>query len=421
MRGPRQALALLLICVSWMWVSLDAFATEVTPPSRPCVLVNDYKEIFVGRVIASQLFGPARVQILRTYKGAVSGTVTVTLHNFPLSADSLHQSETYVFYSNGPDKDPSVGREVTFWGTKLLSAAGPDELKLLSQINQPPYTGVIFGTLERHLTALERKPLQNVKVLAARGRKIYSGTTDEKGNFEITGLPAGNYRMGADLSGAFALELESANEPVHVEPHGCFEADTVAVNNATIRGRITLPAGLKVEGTHVHARATTMAGSDLEGVADRHGRYEIVGLSPGEYVVGVNLGSNFPRAEAAFPATYYPGTRNLDEAKKFIVQGPAHFSDVDFSVRVAGEVVNLKIQAMFEDGRPVQDQLIGLSDTGYGIRDGKHTDADGVATLSAVRGTRYVVMAYGGTVGGCPTPVNVGPRTTPTSSIWFTR
>lgn len=413
MRGRWQTLALLFTSAAGIWFSAGAFATEVVPPSRPCLLVNMYQEVFVGRVTSSQPFGPARVQVQRTYKGSVSGEVVVTLRNIPLSAAQLDEGETYVFYSHGPDKDPSVGRAVTLWSSKLLSRVQPDELKLLSQINQPPYTGVIFGTLDRHLTALERKPLQKVKVLAARGRKIYSGTTDEKGNFEITGLPAGNYRMGAGLSGAFALELESANEPVHVEPHGCFEADTVAVNNATIRGRIALPAGLKVEGTKVLARSMTQAGSDLEGVADRHGRYEIVGLSPGEYVVGVNLGLDFPRAEAPFPATYYPGTRSLDEARRFVIQGPAHFSDVNISVPVVGEVVNLRVQATFEDGRPAQDQLIGLSDTGYGARDGEQTDAQGMASLRVVRGTRYIVMGYGLRTRGCPTPVTVGPEDYP--------
>jgi hypothetical protein len=339
--------------------------------------------------------------------------VIVTLRNFPLSLASLHQGETYLFYSNGPHRDPSVGREVTFWGTKLLAAAGREELKLISQIHQPPYTGTIFGTLNRRLTALERKPLPNVKVLAARGRKVYSGTTDQHGNFEITGLPKGTYRIGADLGEAFALELEGNDEPVRVEPHGCFEADLTAVNNATISGRITLPAGQKIEGTEVLARATTGTGSDLTGAADRHGRYEIVGLSPGEYVVGVNLGSNFPTAKAPFPATYYPGTHSLDEAKRFVIQGPAHFSDVDISVPVAGEVVNLKIQATFEDGRPAQDQPIGLSDTGYGIRGGRDTDAQGMASLPVVRGTRYVVMAYRGTTGGCAAPVTVGPENYP--------
>jgi hypothetical protein len=377
------------------------------------VLVNDYKEIFVGRVTSSQELGPAHVQVLRTYKGSVSGTVIVTLRNLPLSLASLHQGETYVFYSNGPDKDPSVGREVTFWGTKLLSAAGPEELKLISQIHQPPYTGSIFGTLDQRLTGPEWKPMPKVRILAAKGRRIYSGTTDQHGNFEITGLPKGTYRIGADLGEAFALELEGNNEPVHVEPHGCFEADLTAVNNATIRGRITLPAGQKVEGTKVLARATTGTGSDLTGDADRHGRYEIVGLSPGEYVVGVNLGSDFPREEAPFPPTYYPGTRNLDEAKKFVIQGPAHFSDVDFSVPAAGEVMNLRIQATFEDGRPTPDQLIGLSDTGYGARDGAYTDAQGMATLRVVRGTRYVVMDYGLTLHGCPAPVTVGPENYP--------
>jgi hypothetical protein len=339
--------------------------------------------------------------------------VTVTLRNLPMSFASLAQGETYVFYSNGPNKDPNVGRDVTLWSTKRLSEAVPEELALLNQIHQPPYTGTIFGSLNQYLPALKSKPMSNVKILAGKGRKIYSGKTDEKGNFEISGLPTGDYRLGADISQAFALELESSDESLHLEPHGCFEVDLTAVNNATISGRVTLPAGLKVEGTVVLALATTTTGFDLSGVADGDGRYEIVGLSAGEYVVGVNLGSNFPRAEASFPATYYPGTRSLNEAKRFVIQGPAHFSDVDISVHVAGEVMNLRIQATFEDGRPAPDQLVGLSDTGYGARDGEHTDAQGMASLRVVRGTRYVVMDYGLTLHGCPKPVIVGPESYP--------
>ena len=415
MRGPWCGLVLLLACVVGPCVLPGARATEVVPPSRPCVLVNDYKEIFVGRVTSRGHRLTAYVQVLRTYKGSVSGEVVVTTSPTDLLVGSagFDEGETYIFYSSGPDKDPSLGRVVTFWSTKPLSGAKPEELKLLKEINQPPYTGNIFGTLDRHLTALERTPMPNVKILVAKGGKTYSGTTDRKGNFEISGLPNGTYRIGADLPDAFTLELDTNNQLVRVEPHGCLEADLVALNNATIRGRITLPGGQKVEGTKVYALSTPGGGSDVTGVADRNGRYEIVGLSPGEYVVGVNLGFDFSRAEAPFPATYFPGTRNLDEAKRFVVQGPAHFSHIDFSVPVAEEIVNLKVKATFEDGRPVQNQAIGLSDTGYGIRGGKDTDAQGMASLPVVRGERYIVMAYSGTDRGCPTPVTVGPENYP--------
>lgn len=244
--------------------------------------------------------------------------------------------------------------------------------------------------------------------------------TDQKGNFEITGLPQGGYRIGAELGDSFALEVSTNIEPARVEPHGCLEADLFALNNATIGGRVTLPTGLKVQGTKVLAYATTNPGSDLAGVTDHNGRYEIVGLSPGEYVVGVNLGFDFPRSEAPFPPTYYPNTRSLAAAKRFVIRGPAHFSNIDISVPTTEELVNLKIRATFEDGRPVRNQLIGISDTGYGVRDGKRTDARGMTSLAVVRGTRYVIMADGGPIGACPAPVTVGPASYPSVVVWFT-
>lgn len=154
MNGRWQALSLFCACVAGLSVVPAAVATEILPPSRPCVLVNEYKEIFVGRVISTQKSGRTRVQVLRSYKGIVSGEVTVSLSSTDLvtGGGTFDPGETYIFYSSGPSSDPQVGRVVTFWSTKHLSSAKPGELNLLSRINQPPHTGTIFGTLDRHFT-----------------------------------------------------------------------------------------------------------------------------------------------------------------------------------------------------------------------------------------------------------------------------
>jgi hypothetical protein len=66
------------------------------------VLVNDYKEIFVGRVTSRGHRLTAYVQVLRTYKGSVSGEVVVTTSPTDLLVGSagFDEGETYIFYSS---------------------------------------------------------------------------------------------------------------------------------------------------------------------------------------------------------------------------------------------------------------------------------------------------------------------------------
>jgi hypothetical protein len=91
----------------------------------------------------------------------------------------------------------------------------------------------------------------------------------------------------------------------------------------------------------------------------------------------------------------------------------AHFSDVNISVPTASEIVHFEIKATFEDGRPVQNEMIGVSHSGDGTGSGSTTDAEGVATLSVRRGERFFLMGYSGTALGCFPPLPIGPDVYP--------
>lgn len=69
----------------------------------------------------------------------------------------------------------------------------------------------------------------------------------------------------------------------------------------------------------------------------------------------------------------------------------------------------IKVLATFDDGQPVPDAGIGLSDTGYGIHDGARTDSEGAASLAVPRGKRVLLMGLGSARSGCLSPVPVGP------------
>jgi hypothetical protein len=380
-------------------------AQDCMPPVRVCQLANSEQEIFVGRVISSMdETGSVRVRVLRAFRGSASGEIVVAV----LPPREFREGETYLFYSSRTVKNHRVWHRSDVCSSKPLSSVAPDELAVLDGLKTGSPDGSVFGTLERNLNFQDHEPIVGIQLLLNNRKHTYSGATDQGGKFDIAGLPPGVYRISAKLPEALLLD---ESEPIEIFPHGCFNADLSARNNATISGRIALPPGVKVAGTTVFAIRSS-GGGDTSGIADSQGRYTIRGLPVGEYVVGINVGNPVPRLQAPFPPTYFPGSRDPETAKKFAVSGPGHFSSVDISVPVASEIVRLTVRAAYEDGRPVPDGWIGISYTGAGARGGGRTNSKGIASLSVARGERFWLLSLS-VPSGCFSPVTVGPKIYP--------
>jgi hypothetical protein len=402
----------ILFCLAGFAVLLSAsssvFAVDCAPRAKACELVNSEDDIFVGRVISPiDQTGAIRVQVLRVYKGLVSGEIVIDFGPWDVT---FQTGESYLFYSSPAEQDHGARHESDACLTMPLSSVKADELACLDGLNRGPRTGSVFGRLERNFNSQDHEPLTGIPILLNNGKRTYSGITDREGRFDIADLPLGVYQLSAKLPETLTLD---GDEQMVIFRHGCFNADLEAMNNATITGRITLPPGLKVEGTRVFAVSTTGAVGGRDATADSQGRYKIRGLATGEYVVGVNTEALPPRIEAPYPPTYFPGTRSFEEAKKFVISGPTNFPDVNISVPVASEIVYLNVKATFEDGRPVQDEMIGVSYNGAGIGSGNRTNVEGVASLSVRRGERFFLMGYSGTALGCFPPLPIGPEVYP--------
>src|SRR5580693_1379241 len=69
-------------------------------------------------------------------------------------------------------------------------------------------------------------------------------------------------------------------------------AGAAQVNTSTLIGTVVDPQGLPVHGAKVTA-TNAVNGAERTTVADDNGRYNLVGLPPGEYKVTVDGGANF--------------------------------------------------------------------------------------------------------------------------------
>ncbi len=383
------------------------------PVDRVCQLVDSDDEIFTGRVVSKMdKDGNIRVRVLHRYRGTASGEIPVAVS--PIW-QKFKEGETYLFFTarDGTDPDSPRGNEPCI--TEPASLVPPDELSFLSNLARAPKTGSISGNLSTTPGIVDMNRLPGIAIHFKSGVKSYSVITDEGGEFEIPEVQAGTYHVSVELPDTLRL---AENEDLTVYSHGCASVYLLAQNNAIISGQITLPPGVKVEGTQV--TAVNLSDHSNNGAqADSQGHYEIVGVGQGEYVVGI-IKNTAPQIGAPYATTYFPGTANLEEAKKFVVTGPNRFTNVDIKIPSASKIVNFTVEARFEQGNPVIDQFVGMSYLGIGLGSGSKTNSEGIAYLSAQSGEEFYVMGFpireynqGKLDMRCLSPVKLGPTNYP--------
>jgi hypothetical protein len=409
MRGHRYRW--IVVCLAALVATPGRAVAECGPrPVNACQLINNDDDIFVARILAGLPDDPFtwRVRVIRSYRGTASGEILLrafSAYDLPAPAH-LDVGQSYLFYTSQEYDDGKMIRATPMaCGTWLpLSAVSREEIAFLGKLNSRAADGRILGTLVRPLPDFKQEPVAGIGIQATDGTKTFTGTTDSQGRFDIPGLRAGRYLLKAAL--AAGLRIEGDTE-VEVVAHGCYYGYLTTALNTTISGRLILPLGVQVTGTQITALRRN--GRDVKSTfADPFGRYMISGLEPAEYVIGINASQYPPRVAAPFPVTYAPGTPDRAQATIIRLDGAADFKDVDITVSHLSDIVKISVKSTFEDGRPVPEQWLRLSLTGYGEHDSRTTtSADGVATVSVIRGVPVYLM--GSTKGACLSPVRLGP------------
>jgi protocatechuate 3,4-dioxygenase beta subunit len=193
------------------------------------------------------------------------------------------------------------------------------------------------------------EPLSGVSVaIMPRGYTQFSRsqrtTTDEEGNFTITGLDPGLYGINASVPGYVMDTDPSTSRPYAYRP-----GDTASVRlikGGVITGTVTDPQGEPVVAISVRAyrvrdldgrpTAFNFAGVGEDSTDDR-GVYRMFGLTPGVYVVAaVGLGRDFfygfSSAYAGNVATFYPSATR-DTASEVTVRAGQENAGVDIRYR----------------------------------------------------------------------------------------
>jgi len=278
--------------------------------------------------------------------------------------------------------------------------------------------------------------------------------TDDRGRFVFAGLPAGRYTVNVTKPG-WVTTTYGARKPgsglglaiALTESQQVTDLAVKLTPGAVITGRIVDQNGVPqggvrpmvlqyrtLAGERVLTQAPMSGVSVLSMITDDRGEYRFYGLAPGTYYVAVSMPAGMgrlttseevewaqqPAATAAkqpapppgpaiaYPAVYYPGTTDLQNASAITLAAGEERRGVDLmlqpvtTARVAGRVTGT-------DGQPARGVQVVLNALGVrsSVENQRRTavsNPDGAFEFASVVPGRYTLSARGSTQSGPPPP-----------------
>lgn len=397
-----------------------AYACSCAAPQAPCVYYGSTSAIFLGRVVGSteqQTYddqqgnkivvetGTVRFLVQENYKGAPGYEIKVNSSG-PCGFSFL-KNESYVVYA-WRDSENNELHTGMCTRTRHLSYAKED-LDYLRGLADAKPGATLYGKLRRiigdtyHGPFKEGPKMAGVKiVVTGPGEKIET-TTNEEGEFRVTGLAPGDYDAFPQLTdnlGGISNRDEQDNfgrftgrKPVTLSDRGCGEISYSVKFSGVVSGKVLQADGEPAKEVQVNLVSGEDDEKDWWTWTDKEGRYEFKMVQPGSYLLGFNL-KWAPDKNDPYPKTYYPGVKTRSEASLITVDEGEKLKGYDMTLPPRLTARELKVTVVWPDGRPAVGVGVGFQTTEFlspGERE--ETDAKGTVVIRLFNNYRYIVYS----------------------------
>jgi hypothetical protein len=283
--------------------------------------------------------------------------------------------------------DEKLGVDFSGIVTAPDDVTGPNQRRLVgpnaqSLLVPPVGAGVIRGRITRgDGLPIARATVSTQFVQTAPGGQAvnFAGTkataTDDDGRYELSELPAGQYRVTVVKPGYITSrygqrEDADAGTPVDVaDAQTRARIDVVLQRNSNVAGRVVDEYGDPVENVAVTlsqikyqgGRRRLVTVSAMSGrTSDDLGRYRVYAVPPGDYVVSASVGQVVAfqpsTGVSGYALTYFPSTPNPREAQPVSVPRAQDLTGVDF-VLVPIPTAMVSGRKLGSDGEPFGGSL----------------------------------------------------------------
>jgi SdrD B-like domain len=369
------------------WEANVVFAGTVTQ-----ITASENKDTFHRRLIRFSVTDPFRgltgseAEVLTGSGDADCG------YGFQLGGD-------YLVYAHLNKEDNKLYTSICSRTRPLSSAA--DDLKFIRGLTKAEPGALISGWVKQlHRKASHDdgpKPISNVKVMIVGPAKRVELLTDSEGQYKISGLTAGKYKV--EVKPPNGLSIYKNDQNIEVFDRGCAHVDFILEADTRVSGKLLDAEGQPVPDVLIELVPTKVTPQSYPSFlrSDKDGRYEFKLLQAGTYFLGVRIFGSAGATYTPFPRTYYPGVNEESQATVINVS--------ESDLIELGELIlpprlierTLKGVVVDSQDRPVKGATVWLKERQYSDRDMPYrseTDAEGFFSFKVFEGFKYELNAY---------------------------
>ncbi len=301
-----------------------------------------YQRVFVGTVQSVTEISDTdrRLDITpdEVFLGGSEGPVSTTVNQACLTPNDpeIKAGDKWLFYlrtyrayrTDGKPVYRTVRMEMPFDGPSKPLAQAQETIAELRHLAHMTDSGILNGNVRRTYTGhMDGAP--NHKVVATRVSDSveYSTLTDNEGEFKFDPLPAGTYEVTANTADVlWAMEAGK----LQVRAGECTSTSFMLEIDGMISGHVRWPDGKPFI---VHPWVQIVSVEDnwwhLAHV-DANGYFELRGVGPGRYVVGLGIRPGTGYFSDVPTPVYYPGVRTKEQATVIQLGRAEKRTGVDF-------------------------------------------------------------------------------------------
>jgi len=296
-----------------IWCARSGFQSA----SPRCGADIGYASVFVGSVLSvTQLSkGEKQLHLMpeETFFGNPSRTVSVNTNQSECLGD-IQVGDKWLFYLLRDENSKTL--RLAYGSPSKPAADANNDIFRLRRLADMSDTGMLGGSVSKVVWDNNRvrryDPVQNHKIVARREKDDveYTAFTDSKGNYEFEPLPTGRYDFNADTTPGLWTE----GGTVDISPRSCFEHVFQLEFDGRISGQVKNASGEPIGNAQVAAvPADDEEAGFKSDLTNKEGFFEIKGLHPGRYLIGIGIqyGHTAPEWKSR---VYYPGVRTSDLA-----------------------------------------------------------------------------------------------------------
>lgn len=304
--------------------------------SSQCGTGGGYDTIFLGSVLSVvEMAGmEKRLRLMpeESFLGDPGKELTVITSQGACFPDIKAGDEWLFYLQHDPDKPK---RLLLAYGSPSGPAAdSQNEIARLRRLAQMAGTGIIKGSVTQRVfeddveTSIDVPDRRIVAKRKQNGRE-YRATTGADGHYEFEPLPYGSYELTANTApGLWAEEGD-----VEVESRNCADVDFEMRPDGEISGHIRNADGTPAAYASLAVIPSLGNGARFFPTADDQGYFEVKGLAPGGYLVGLGIDDDSEEPKTQ-PPVYYPGTQDRDLAVVVEIGPSGKRTDIDFKLPI---------------------------------------------------------------------------------------